>query len=117
MNVIKNLLTTIESTTGIKPVAFSSSSIQNLPCISYTAFRQYDDAVIESWRFQTRITASSLQEAIELEETIADALCSLGDQGSNGALNIVINGGGTLEDENTRLPQILTYYDIQTKSY
>lgn len=117
MNVIKNLLSTIETATGITPKAFNSSTIQTLPCISYTAFRQYDDAVKESWRFQTRITASSLLEAIELEEIIASELCSLGDEGSQGALNIVLNGGGTLEDENTGLPQILTYYDITTKSF
>lgn len=117
MDAIKNILTAIETTTGIKPMAFNSSSIQNLPCISYTVFKQRDNAIIESWRLQVRITALSLQEAMELEAVISDELCSLGDEGSQGALVIEINGGGTVEDESTGLPQLLTYYDIQTKSY
>ena len=116
MDVILNLLSAIETLTGIKPEAFSSSNISNLPCISYTTYRQGDNAVIESWRLQIRITAESLQEAIELEADIADALCSLGDMADYGALRIQVNGGGTLEDENTGLPQILTYYDIQAQS-
>lgn len=117
MNVIQNILLTISGNTGIDPVPFNSTTIQNLPSISYIAYRQGDDGVKESWRFQTRITAETLQEAIELEEEVADALVSIGDEMSNGALSIRINGGGTLEDETTGLPQLLTYYDIQTKSY
>ena len=116
MDVILNLLSAIEALTGIKPEAFSSFNISNLPCISYTAFKQGDNAVVESWRFQIRITAETLQEAMELEAAISDELCSLGDIAGYGALRIQVNGGGTLEDENTGLPQILTYYDIQTHS-
>ena len=116
MNVINNLLSAIEARTGVKPTAFSSFNINNLPCISFTAYRQGDNAVIESWRFQVRITAESLEEAMELEEDIADELCSLGDLADYGALRIQINGGGTLEDENTGLPQLLTYFDIQAQS-
>ncbi len=116
MNAITNLLSAIEARTGIEPRPFSSSNIESLPCISFTAYRQGDNAVIESWRFQIRITAENLAEAIELDEEIADALVSLGDMADYGTLRIEVNGGGTLEDENTGLPQILTYYDIQTQS-
>ena len=116
MDVIFNLLSAIEERTGIQPTPFSSSNIESLPCISFTAYLQSDNAVVESWRFQTRITAESLAEAFELNAAIADELVSLGDLAEHGALRIEINGGGTLEDENTGLPQILTYYDVQTNS-
>ena len=116
MNVINTLLSVIEASSGIEPTPFNSSNINNLPSVSYTAYRQGDNAVVESWRFQLRITAESLEEAIELDETIANALVSLGDMPDYGALRIEINGGGTLEDEETGLPQILSYYDIQTIS-
>lgn len=116
MNVITNLLNAIEERTDIRPVPFNSTTIQSLPSISYIAYRQGDNAIIESWRFQIRITASTLGEAIDLEEEIADELCSLGDLPNYGALSIQINGGGTLEDPETHLPQLITYYDIQTKS-
>lgn len=63
-----------------------------------------------------RITAESFAEALALEEIIADLLVSLGDEEKFGKLRIEVNGGGTLEDENTGLPQLLTYYDIQDYS-
>ena len=53
---------------------------------------------------------------MEIEETIANLLVSLGDEEKFGKLRIEINGGGSLEDENTRLPMLLTYYDIQDYS-
>lgn len=116
MNVIINLLSAIESRTGIEPTPFSSSNIASLPCISYTAYRQGDNAVVESWRFQLRFTAETFAQAVQLEEEVADLLVSLGDLADYGALRIQINGGGTLEDEQTGLPQLITYYDITTQS-
>ncbi len=116
MNVIKQLLTAIEGATGIEPDAFSSVKINSLPCISYTAYRQADNGVVERWRFSTRVTAETYEEAIRLEQLIADALVSLGDQENLGSLGIQINGGGTLEDERTGLPQLITYYDVNSKS-
>ena len=116
MNIITNLLTAIESATGIEPVAFSSRNINDLPSVTYTAYRTRDNAVVEGWRFQTRVTAEHYAQAIAIEEAIADALVSLGDEQNLGSLRIQINGGGTLEDDQTGLPQLITYYDIQTKS-
>ena len=117
MNVIQNLLDEIESATSVEPVAFSSKEpITSLPSITYTAYRQSDNAVVETWRFQTRITAESFEEAIDIDEIIAETLTTLGDEEKYGALQIEVNGGGTLEDENTGFIQLLTYYDIQTRS-
>lgn len=116
MNNIPDILEEISSATGIEPVPFSSKTIQELPSISYTMYRQGDNAVVETWRFQTRITAESLEEVIDIEETIADLLVSLGDEEKFGTLNIQVNGGGTIEDEATGLPQLITYYDIQMRS-
>ena len=116
MNNIQDILTAIEQATDIAPEPFSSKSIASLPSISYTTFRQGDNGVIESWRFQTRITAESVAEAIDLDATVADLLVTLGAEEKHNSLSIRINGGGTLEDERTGLPQFITYYDITTKS-
>ena len=116
MNCIKEILGAIADATGIVPTAFSTSAINELPAINFTAYRQSDNAVVESWRFQTRVTAATLEEAIDVEEIIADTLTSLGDEDKFGSLKIEINGGGTLEDENTGFPQLLTYYDINVRS-
>ena len=116
VDTLRSLRSAICSATGIEPVPFSSKTIQELPSISYTMYRQGDNAVVETWRFQTRITAESLEEVIDIEETIADLLVSLGDEEKFGTLNIQVNGGGTIEDEATGLPQLITYYDIQMRS-
>lgn len=48
MNIIKELLAEIAATTGIEPTAFSSRVITELPSVSYQAYRQGDNAVVES---------------------------------------------------------------------
>ena len=93
-----------------------SGKINELPSITYTAYRTRDNAVVEGWRFQTRVTAEQYKDAIEIEEAIANVLVSLGDEQNLGSLRIQINGGGTLEDDQTGLPQLITYYDVYTKS-
>ena len=62
------------------------------------------------------MTAETLEEALRIEEQIADTLTTLGDEEKLDALNIEVNGGGTLEDEATGFPQLLTYYDITVRS-
>lgn len=116
MNILTNLLDAIETATGIKPVAFNSGKINDLPSITYTAYRTQDNAVIEGWRFQTRVTAEHYQDAVDIEQAIANVLVSLGDEQNLGSLRIQVNGGGTLQDQQTGLPQLITYYDVRTKS-
>lgn len=116
MNNIRQILGAIGQATGIQPQAFSTRTISQLPAITYLAYPQRDNAIVESWRFQTRITAESLEEAIDIDAAMREALCTLADEESLGSLSIEVNGGGTLEDETTGLPQLLTYYDINTKS-
>ena len=48
MNVITNLLQAIDDATGITPTAFSSSKVKKLPAICFEAYRQSDNAVVES---------------------------------------------------------------------
>lgn len=62
------------------------------------------------------MTAESLEEALTIEGQIADLLCTLGDEERYGALNIEASGGGSLEDEETGYPQLITYYDINARS-
>lgn len=113
---IGNILSAIQQGTNVNPKPFKSTKPQTLPSISYTLYRQKDDAIVESWRFQIRITANTLKQCLSLEDSIAEALCSLGDEQKHGTLKIELNGGGTLEDPDTGFPQILAFYDIQDRS-
>ena len=113
---LKRILDAVETTTGIKPTAFSSKTVNSFPSITYQAYRESDDGVKELWRFQTRISCDSYAEAIEIDAALAEALCTVGDEEKHGCLYIAINGGGTLEDDTTGVPQIITYYDLLTRS-
>ena len=116
VDTLRSLRSAICSATGIEPQPFSSTSIQHLPAISYTYYIVGDNAVIADWRFEIRITAQSLDEVLEIEEKITDTLTTLGDEEKLGALKIEVSGGGSLEDEQTRLPQQFIFYDIRTRS-
>lgn len=115
MEFLKSTLSAIEKAAGIKPVAFSSKSIESLPCVQYQIYKDGDDAVIETWRLTVRVTCETLKSALEVESAISGALVSFADEETNGTLNTVINGGGTIEDEQTGKPQLITYYDITTR--
>lgn len=116
MNIIKTLIDAIGDELGIEPKPFSSRLLSQLPAITYTAYPQRDNAIVESWRLQTRVTAETLEEAIDIEGSMRELLCTLGDEEKLGSLSIEVNGGGALEDEATGYPQLLTYYDVNTKS-
>ena len=116
MNNIIQINAAIAEATGIAPTAFTAFNISEVPSITFTAYRQGDNAVTEEWRYSTRVTAESLEEAMQIEEEIADSLTTLGDEEKFSALRIEVNGGGTLEDETTGFPQLLTYYDITVRS-
>ena len=45
-NIIQ--IAAIEEATGIEPSAFSAYNIQEVPSISFTAYRQQDNAVVEA---------------------------------------------------------------------
>lgn len=53
---------------------------------------------------------------MEIENSVADLLVSIGDEERFNTLSIQVNGGGTLLDEQTGLPQLITYYDITARS-
>ena len=116
LNMITQIIGAIQQATNYRPQAFSSNMTSSVPCITYTLYKQSDNAVIQVWRLQLRFTAKTLQKCMEMSEAASNALCSLGDEEVLGALNIKQNGGGTLEDDLTCFPQVLSFYDIQIRS-
>lgn len=116
MDFLEELLSAINEATGLDAEPFTSTTPNFVPCISYQIYRQGDNAVVSNWRFRIRITAETLEEALEIDEAIAETLCSLGDEEKYDTLQIRQNGGGTMEDPETRFPQLLDYYDIMIRS-
>jgi hypothetical protein len=114
MNV-KDILDGIESATEITPVAFSSTSIQTLPSIAYQLYRTSDDGIKSQWRLQTRITSNTLKETLDIEAKLVEALTTVADEPKFNDCYIAVNGGGTVEDDETGLPQIITYFDINSR--
>ena len=113
---IKLVLDAIEAETGIKPIPFSSKHANKFPAITYQAYKTSDDGVKEMWRLQLRISDKSYASSLGLEKQLSDLLCTVGDEEKFECLQIALNGGGTLEDDLTGVPQIISYYDILARS-
>ena len=113
---IKLVLDAIKDETGITPKPFSSKSVNNFPAITYQVYKTSDDGVKEYWRLQLRISDKSLSSSLGIEKKLSDLLCTIGDEEKFGCLNIALNGGGTLEDDLTGVPQIISYYDLLVRS-
>lgn len=116
MEFLKQILSGIEACTGVKPTAFNTSTVFELPAINYQAFRQSDDGAVESWRLETRCVADSMLESLELDSSIAECIVTVGDEDRFLCTHIVQNGGGVLEDTATGKPITISYFDITTKS-
>lgn len=48
MEIIHNIISAIQQGTGITPIPFKSSAINELPCITYMCYRLWDNAIVES---------------------------------------------------------------------
>lgn len=113
MEWLKQFLAEIEKATGIKPTAFQTTQIQALPAINYTIYPSSNDGIKTTWRLQTRIVADDLASALGLYKKL-ETLTTVADETKGGNL-VEINGGGTLLDEETNIPQLLTYFDITNR--
>lgn len=109
-----DILTSIKEVIGITPTAFNTKDTNIVPAINYLAYVARDDGAKQIWRFQTRITAQTYTQAIQIDRKLRKLLITLGDEPKFNSI-IQLNGGGTLEDELTGFPQIISYYDITTK--
>ena len=113
---LKLILDAIKEETGITPKAFSTKQANTFPAITYQAYKTNDDGIKEMWRLQLRISAKDFASSLGLEKQISDLLCTVGDDEKFDCLEIAVNGGGSLEDDLTGVPQIITYYDILARS-
>lgn len=113
MEWLKQFLADVEKATGIKPTAFQIKTIQALPAINYTIYPSSNDGIKTTWRLQTRIVADDLASALGVYKKL-ETLTTVADETKGGNL-VEINGGGTVLDPDTQLPQLLTYFDITNR--
>lgn len=113
---LTEVLKSVRQGTGISCVPFDSTTVASLPCIQYQIYQDGSDGVIDTWRLTIRVVADTLEEALNVHGKAAGAIVSFADEERNGTLNAALNGGGTVEDPQTGKPQIISYYDIKTRS-
>lgn len=115
MKVLPSLLGIVNDATGIQAVPFQTTDYaENLPAITYSFYSTNNNGQVEHFRFMTRIHAKSYQECVELSQQLSDALVTYGDETIDG-LSIKGNGGGSLIDAETGIPQQINYYDITVR--
>ena len=116
MDILLHLLELVKEATGIDAVPFLSSSTGNkLPAITYEFYRFSNNGAVSQYRFLTRIHSKSLEQSLDLSDKLNKTLVSLGDETSKGLL-IKGNGGGSLLDDATNIPQVINYFDIVVRS-
>lgn len=112
--ILSSLLGAIQQATGIAPQAFQTDRVGQ-PAITYSFYRATDNGAVAGYRLQCRFFGTTLEQAADMEQKATDALVTLGDE-TNFGCSISSNGGGALIDADTNTPQILTYYDVVTRS-
>lgn len=111
---LESLLGAIQQATGIAPQAFQTSTVGS-PAITYSYYRALDSGAVAQWRLQLRVFGRTMEEAIGLEEKATRALVTVGDETLFGC-SVKSNGGGSMIDADINTPQLVTYYDITTRS-
>lgn len=116
LEILKKLLGIAKDATGIEPVPFQTDTYKDeLPALTYSFYCSTDDGAKAQYRFLTRVHAKSYQECLELSGKLSQALVTIGDETKEG-LVIEGNGGGSLVDTQTGIPQQITYYDVKARS-
>lgn len=112
--VLENLLRVIEEATAIAPRAFQTDKVGE-PSIVYSFYRASDNGAVAQYRLQLRVFGRTMSEAAELEQKASKALITVGDETSFGC-SIESNGGGSMIDAETNTPQLITYFDVVSRS-
>lgn len=115
MRTLTTILSTMEKATGLKPSPFFVSA-EDVPAIVYEYYRTNDDAAVAINRLMVRSVGTTLEEALDLEEKVVGALCTMGDETLGDVLSVEVNGGGSMLDSNTGYPQQITYFQITDRS-
>lgn len=82
-------------------------------CILYSFHTTMSDKITETCRLQITIIAGTTAETVQIEERIKQLLLTLGDnQLTNDILQVELNGGGTLYDNDRRKLHRILYFNI-----
>lgn len=112
--ILESLLRAIKDATSVAPQAFQTEKVGE-PAITYSFYRATDNGAVAQYRLQVRCFGRTMKEAVEMEESISSALVTLGDETKFGC-TIESNGGGSMIDSETNTAQILTYFDVTSRS-
>lgn len=115
-DILIYLLDVIQGVTGVEPQPFQTEKYgKNLPAITYSFYTMTDSGAVASYRLLVRVHGSTYEQCVSLTDSIRKALVTVGDEYRNGC-SITGNGGGSLIDNETGIPQQISYFDITTRS-
>lgn len=117
-NVLINLINAIE--TALTPLnlplkPFGTFEVED--CVCYTFYNENDNGCVRNDRLELRVIAYQMDTLFEAETAIKQALVSVGDIGKiSGIKSIEENGGGLMQDTETKTVHLLMYFTIISKS-
>ena len=111
----KILVQTIKEASNLE-VTLEISSVKN-DCIVYSLQKESDDGCVCRWRLTIKVICKKMINGIEKKKLVDKAIITKGDEKKITEINTLVqNGGGVIYDEDLRMHQIISYYDIITKS-
>ena len=112
--VLTSLLGTTLDDSHIYPYRTSKDRANNV--IVYTFSPVSDEDAKRVDRLEIRIISSELDKAKAIDSRVRQLLKTIGDTANGIMLNVVLNGGGSLEDTATSLYHIISYYYVTYRS-
>lgn len=107
---MKRVLKAIEKITNIKPIPLQAEKVEK--AIVYN----YNKTAAFSYRLELRVIAFTFADATETSNAIIKGISNIGDSNKiEGISAIVLNGGGSLKDNQTNTIHKLLYFDITIK--
>lgn len=86
-------------------------------CILYNFHTMLEDKISQRLRLQITIIADSMANALSIEKEVKRILLTVGDDNlTKDILQVVLNGGGTLEDVEREKHHRILYFDIIKRS-
>lgn len=104
----------IESATGLECYPFFVDDLDEY--VVYTVEPYTDDGIKATDRLTVRVISSDIPNGLLISNRIKQAFITIGDNSKENNLQCVLNGGGSLRDNDTKKIHTIMYFYITRKS-
>lgn len=112
--MLSNIIDAMEQVVDVPVKPFGIENLEEAVCYTWTP--QTDDGAVAVGRLELRLITKTVAKAEELRKSLLSTLVTVGDNPRHGYLSCVLNGGGTLWDDEIKMTHTILYLYITMKS-